>query len=313
MDTFEMGLNLFLSHASEDKEIVRRFGAGLSAPLRVWIDEGELRTGDRFPASLQAAIGEQCDFVVVFLSRPALDSAWVRRELAWALERESQVDASVPYVLPVLLEPLLDAPDYPAALKDRLGLSCFDRSDEGIARVARELSSNLFAWVAAYYASNRPKAGRGLIDQFQAELTAYQDAAYLLCASLADPIGSFTADGEAETTLVQAIERYTASSGKLVGQLSAYTERVKARWGTNLGEDCESLAQFIEKDVYRGQVYALNEIRDAINQFQAGSLSGPALEQEDQRKKDRLVAVRASLGEMTERALKLFAKLRRER
>jgi hypothetical protein len=308
-----MGLNLFLSHASEDKEIVRRFGAGLSAPLRVWMDEGELRTGDRFPASLQVAIGEQCDFVVVFLSRAALDSGWVRRELAWALERESQVDASVPYVLPVLLEPLVDAPDYPAALKNRLGLSCSDRSDEGVARVARELSSNLFAWVAAYYASNRPKAGRGLLDQFQGQLTAYQDAAYLLCGSMADPIEAFTSEGEAETALVQAIERYNASGEKLVGQLPLYTERVKARWGTNLGEDCDSLAQFIEKDVYRGQVYALNEIRDAINKLQAGALSGPALEQENQRKQSRLVEVRASLGEMTERALKLFAKLRRER
>ena len=93
----------------------------------------------------------------------------------------------------------------------------------------------------------------------------------------------------------------------LSNEVHGGTTLLSARFGN------EGPAQFIEKDVYRGQVYALNEIRDAINKLQAGALSGPALEQENQRKQGRLVEVRASLGEMTERALKLFAKLRRER
>jgi TIR domain len=307
-----MRLSLFLSHASEDKEIVRRFGHCLAEPIQVWIDEGELRTGDRFPSSIETAIREQCDFVVVFLSRPALASEWVRRELDWALERESQIDASIPYLLPVLLEPVLDAPDYPVALKERLGLVCFDRSDDEVARAARELTANLFVLVARHYVNTRPRGGRGLLEQFQGQLTEFQDAAYLLCAAMADPLESFAAGGEAEQTLVRAIERYNSTSEKLVQQLPLYSQRVMARWGRNLGEECEGLTVFIEKDVYRGQIYALNQARDALNAFQDGALVGPALNAKNRRKKRLLGQVRISLGEMTERALQLFVKLRRE-
>jgi len=53
----------------------------------VWIDEAELNAGDSLVYALANAVfGVDC--VVAIISKASASSNWVRRELAWAMNRE---------------------------------------------------------------------------------------------------------------------------------------------------------------------------------------------------------------------------------
>ena len=93
---------VFLSHTARDKPFVRRLATDLTAAgARVWIDEAEIGIGD----SLIAKIGDGIDdmeYLAVVLSAASVNSAWVQRELDFALNQEIQ--GRRVKVLPLLLE-----------------------------------------------------------------------------------------------------------------------------------------------------------------------------------------------------------------
>ncbi len=74
--------DVFLSHASEDKDevarplalLLREFG------LRVWFDEFELRIGDNLTAKLNAGINESRSGILI-LSRNFFGKNWTEHEL----------------------------------------------------------------------------------------------------------------------------------------------------------------------------------------------------------------------------------------
>ena len=54
----EFHYDVFLSHSSKDKAIVRAVAERLHADgLRVWLDDWEIRPGDSIPAKIEAALG----------------------------------------------------------------------------------------------------------------------------------------------------------------------------------------------------------------------------------------------------------------
>jgi hypothetical protein len=79
---------IFLSHNSRDKKFVRK----LAAQLRlvggdVWLDEWEIKPGDRVPSEVSTALG-MADTVAVVWSANSANSGWVGAELVSALGRE---------------------------------------------------------------------------------------------------------------------------------------------------------------------------------------------------------------------------------
>jgi hypothetical protein len=83
-------LDVFISHASEDKAAVARpiFEALSGMGVSVWFDEAELTLGD----SLRRKIDEgltRCRFGVVILSRPFFLKEWPQRELDGLVARET--------------------------------------------------------------------------------------------------------------------------------------------------------------------------------------------------------------------------------
>lgn len=85
----EKAWDLFVSHASEDKETVAR---PLAAELRrggalVWLDEQELLIGDSLTEKIDEGLSRST-FGVVVLSRAFFDKHWPRRELAGLRARE---------------------------------------------------------------------------------------------------------------------------------------------------------------------------------------------------------------------------------
>jgi hypothetical protein len=92
--------DLFISHASEDKESVARpLSEALTARgWSVWLDELELTIGDSLSGRIDAALARS-RFGVVVLSPAFFAKPWPQRELAGLAARE--VDAGSKVILPV--------------------------------------------------------------------------------------------------------------------------------------------------------------------------------------------------------------------
>ncbi len=108
--------SVFLSHNSEDKPFVRNLGSYLKEHgFRVWVDEACLTPG----VSLLTAIADAVlavDVVVAILSKSAVASPWVTKELQIAMTQE--VKERRIKVIPIVKE----ACDIPAFLSDKLYL-----------------------------------------------------------------------------------------------------------------------------------------------------------------------------------------------
>jgi len=94
--------NLFISHAEKDKHQANQVADILrAAGYEVWIDNVDIRVGDSIPEQIERGLIES-DFVVVIMSKSAVQSQWVRRE--WESKYWDETEAGTKKVLPVLLE-----------------------------------------------------------------------------------------------------------------------------------------------------------------------------------------------------------------
>jgi prolyl-tRNA editing enzyme YbaK/EbsC (Cys-tRNA(Pro) deacylase) len=94
-------VRIFLSHSSRDKDLVHGLLGRFPTWLTGWLDEERLLLGTELSASLKDAIDSEVDYVVLFLSDAAANSAWVRQEVDWALEQEIKLERV--FLLPVLV------------------------------------------------------------------------------------------------------------------------------------------------------------------------------------------------------------------
>lgn len=94
------GADAFISHASEDKEAVARPIANvlLARGYTVWLDETELKIGDRLLDMIDEGLAN-CRFGVVILSESFFGKKWTRRELAGLVARQDAEDRTI--ILPV--------------------------------------------------------------------------------------------------------------------------------------------------------------------------------------------------------------------
>ncbi len=82
--------DVFLCHASEDKELVVRPLAGRleAAGISCWLDEAEIRWGESIPAKVQEGL-RMSQFVIVVLSDVFISKPWPQRELNSVLNQEA--------------------------------------------------------------------------------------------------------------------------------------------------------------------------------------------------------------------------------
>jgi hypothetical protein len=123
------GFDLFLSHASADKEWVRRLKAELeNEGLRSFLDERELQPGGNWVLDLSEGL-LQSRFLVLVLTRESIGRPWVTQEWTMFLAKHGPHGR----VFPVLLESV----ELPTILGPVQSLDARDRDP---ARVARELA-----------------------------------------------------------------------------------------------------------------------------------------------------------------------------
>lgn len=223
-------MKVFFSHSSRDKALVSAIKRNLPEHLAAWIDEHELLIGSDITDSIYRAIRSDVDFVVIFLGGDAIASEWVKRELAWALDREKELKRT--FVIPVLLEDIWSRVE-PAAFQRRLYLRCFDQTESQIQYVANQLYDQIVKHVFKNI---------GQVTQLQADLESTLEALAELARSMSTEekqllrlislqpgkglqlTDSFERDGDFHNTLrqlrdrnlIQPTQRGTWESGKHV-------------------------------------------------------------------------------------------------
>jgi hypothetical protein len=105
-------LSVFISYSHKDKRIARSLAQALRKQgLRVWIDQGLLRTGDSIISSIASAIDE-VEYIVALVSANSVSSVWCKKEIALAVNRGLKQGR-------VRILPLrLDDVEMPASLQD---------------------------------------------------------------------------------------------------------------------------------------------------------------------------------------------------
>ena len=142
-------MKIFLSHSGRDKPLIRAIIPELPAYIGKWLDEEQLFFGEGIEASLKKAIQDESDFVILFVSKEAVESRWVQAELKWALDREATIGR--PFVLPVVLDQEAWEKIKPPSFRQRRFLSGMDMSETGIKALASKIQNELMGWIVRHY------------------------------------------------------------------------------------------------------------------------------------------------------------------
>lgn len=131
----QKGHDLFLSHASEDKNAIARplYAALANEGISVWFDEAVLEIGDSLRRKIDEGLAK-CRFGAVILSPRFLSKQWPQRELDGLVARETASGEKA--ILPIWHE--LDRDTlmrYSPPLADRLA----GRSEEGVPALVQKI------------------------------------------------------------------------------------------------------------------------------------------------------------------------------
>lgn len=294
-------MRVFVSHATEDKPRVLAITAALPAHVRAWLDIHEIGLGQRLDDEIRHAL-EDSHVFLVFASRVALAKPWVATETGWALARERQADRA--FVLPVLLEDGLDLKGCGApfdALADRLHLQAFDADPAADAASAARLAGYLFHWLSDWIDAAEPEGGgnRRFVAQIEQNLVEFKTRLFELHAILSWPLDVLVTRPDALAMLIDSKDRYNAFTEAFIPRLALMLDEVRERFGPVVARVYGRLAEFVERDVYRGAAYALNDIIESINAYET-SLRGDAaaFAAAEARRAERVAALKPVLAEL---------------
>jgi len=306
-------MKVFLSHASQSKDRVRRISDAFPRHVEAWLDQDELPPGSQLALRIEQAIQEECDFVIVFVDADALASAWVKREVDLALQRKA--DLKREFLLPVLLEDVGDRLGELGPLQDYIYLRAFDHSDAGLARSGRELCEQLFALASRQIEVLRSEGRRRLLRQFDAELTRYKQVSFLWLATLRNSLVVLSTNQAAFDHVKHAVTQYNEVADAFIPALGRYRDRITSAWRAHRGlaQAFRELTARIENDVYQGTMFRLNEILTTIHALDAAAGAGlEPIETLDARKDALLAQADTTLHQMAAESTELVAELEHE-
>lgn len=127
--------SVFISHAAEDKEFVRKLASDLAVHgIRPWVDEVEIKVGDSLIDRINQGI-QEADYILLVLSEASIGSRWVQEEIRVAVDRDPSGAARA--LLPVLIEDV----ELPPILRNLNYLDLRDPNayERGLARLVQTI------------------------------------------------------------------------------------------------------------------------------------------------------------------------------
>ncbi|HEY0371479.1 MAG TPA: toll/interleukin-1 receptor domain-containing protein, partial [Thermoanaerobaculia bacterium] len=116
-------MQIFLAHASEDKERVRELRAALiTSGFETWLDEENLRPGENWQVEIPNAIRESDVFLACLSRASVAKHGFVQREFRLALNAYAEKPPGTIFLIPVKLDdcevPDLRLPELGVNLRD---------------------------------------------------------------------------------------------------------------------------------------------------------------------------------------------------
>jgi hypothetical protein len=310
-------MKVFLSHANESKPQVRRLTDGLPKHVERWLDAEELATGQKFPQHIEAGIRNECDFFLVFIDEAALQSEWVKREVA--LGRERQRDLQRPFVLPILVGDVqARMGELGLAADEWLYLDARDLSDTGVAASGAAIAAELFKHASELVERLRTTDRRSLIDGFAAELAEFEQVAYRWVAAMENRIDVLVTVQAAIDHVRETLAAYNQVADRFIPRLPKHRDALSAAWHDRRSfiNRIAALIDLVEDGVYRGAMYDLNEVLGLVHEAQVADaekrLDPAQLAKDEQRKTVLIDQAQAVLDDLTQRANALFGDLTAE-
>ena len=125
---------IFVSYSSKDRGTARRLASDLKTQgHRVWLDEWEIHVGECIPSKIEEGIGS-ADFLIILLSRHAVQSPWVDRE--WRAAYWAEVSDNKLAILPVRVEPC----SIPLLLQAKKYADLADSYERGLQQLAEAIA-----------------------------------------------------------------------------------------------------------------------------------------------------------------------------
>ncbi|MBI3589644.1 MAG: TIR domain-containing protein [Candidatus Liptonbacteria bacterium] len=138
-------MQIFLSHSSRQKPLIRELKRHLPDYLGAWLDEERLLFGDDISRSVEATIKSDTDYLLLFIDGYAAESAWVAKELEWTLQAEKTHARTI--LLPIVIEEDALRRIGNIEIQNRKHLSLKDFLESSVRALAESITSELFALV----------------------------------------------------------------------------------------------------------------------------------------------------------------------
>lgn len=138
-------MKIFFSHSSTQKPLIREIRKTLPDHINTWVDEDKLLVGDSIGPSLESAIKQDTDYILLFIDAQALASRWVEQEIAWTLEQEKKLDRVI--LLPVVVDSAAWSSLKPEAIKERKYLKLDDYTEASVRSLSKKITSELFSLI----------------------------------------------------------------------------------------------------------------------------------------------------------------------
>lgn len=92
---------VFMSYSFQDKDFAKHLAMDLRKQgIKVWLADEQVKVGDKIVDTIRDGISSS-QWVVIILSENSLQSDFISKELAYALEEEKKKDR--PFILPILI------------------------------------------------------------------------------------------------------------------------------------------------------------------------------------------------------------------
>ncbi len=139
-------MRFFISHSSQNKPTIKAILSKMPLNIKTWLDEEKLIWGVDLTPTFQDVITSQADFVILFVSESSANSAWVQKEVQWALNKEKSDGRII--ILPIYIQSgEEDCSNLFPQLNDRKKLILNNFEDAGIEKFAKDFSNYLFAFI----------------------------------------------------------------------------------------------------------------------------------------------------------------------
>lgn len=138
-------MQIFLSHSSRQKPLIREIKKGLPEHLGPWLDEEKLLFGDSIPQSIESTIKSDTDYVLLFIDEHAASSAWVSKEIEWTLHAEKLHNRTI--LLPIVIDEIAFSKLENVEIRNRKYLRLKDYLESSVRSLSDTITAEMFALV----------------------------------------------------------------------------------------------------------------------------------------------------------------------